>query len=245
MPEFSAGSNAIIVGSQGGIGSALVSQLGQSKSFDKIFCLSRQPSSSNDKRLISIDCDITDTESVELSKEKISAQVAKIDLVIIATGILHGDRIKPEKRMEDIEIPNMQQVFAINTFAPILLAKTFSPLMNTQTPAVLAAVSARVGSIGDNRLGGWYSYRASKAALNMYFRTLAIEMKRRNPKLVVTLLHPGTTDTRLSAPFQKNVPEGKLFPPEKTANYLLGVVDGLTPEDSGNFYAWDGKQIEW
>ncbi|MGY8814576.1 MAG: SDR family NAD(P)-dependent oxidoreductase [Gammaproteobacteria bacterium] len=245
MPQFCAGSNAIVVGSRGGIGSALVSSLEQDVCFDNVFCLSRETVNYNDERLTSLKCDITDEESIQLSRDIILSRITQVDLLFIATGILHSDTIQPEKRMEDVDIAHMQEVFMINTFAPMLFAKTFAPIMNKQSPAVIAAVSARVGSIGDNRLGGWYSYRASKSALNMYFRTLSVEMKRKNPSLIVTLLHPGTTDTKLSAPFQKNVPANKLFPAEKSANYMLDVINRLRPEDSGNFYAWDGAMIEW
>jgi NAD(P)-dependent dehydrogenase (short-subunit alcohol dehydrogenase family) len=245
VPEFCAGSNAVVVGSRGGIGSALVSSLIQDGNFKNIFCLSRETGIYNNDRLTSLKCDITNVESVELSRDIISSRIAQVDLLFIATGILHSDTIRPEKRMEDLDMAHMQEVFMINTFSPIFFAKTFAPMMNKQSPAVVAAVSARVGSIGDNRLGGWYSYRASKSALNMYFRTLSVEMKRKNPGLIVTLLHPGTTDTKLSAPFQKNVPANKLFSAEKSANYMLDVINRLRPEDSGNFYAWDGAMVEW
>ncbi|NNE39095.1 MAG: SDR family NAD(P)-dependent oxidoreductase [Gammaproteobacteria bacterium] len=245
MPKFIDGSNAVVVGSHGGIGNALVTRLNENRHFNKIFCLSRQTTESDSTKLVHMPCDITDTDSIESCRDQISDQVEQVDLFFIATGILHNARVEPEKRMEDLSMLNMQEVFLVNTIAPILLAKTFAPLMNKEYPAVLAALSARVGSIADNRLGGWYSYRASKSALNMFLRTFSIEMKRKNPGLIVTLLHPGTTDTKLSKPFQKNVPAAKLFPAERSAAYLLEVVNSLTPADSGNFYAWDGRNIEW
>ncbi len=245
MPDFRNGSNAVVVGSHGGIGGALVRKLNGLRNFDKIFCLSRREPSSSNGRLIHMPCDVADTNSIDICRDRISDQIEQIDLLFIATGILHNERLRPEKRMQHLSISSMQEVFLINTFSPILVAKTFAPLMNKCDPAVIAALSARVGSIADNRLGGWYSYRASKSALNMYFRTFSIEMKRINPGLIVTMLHPGTTDTRLSSPFQKNVPAGKLFPPEKSAAHLLEVIAGLSPEDTGNFFAWDGQAIEW
>ena len=139
----------------------------------------------------------------------------------------------------------MSEVFRINTIGPALLAKHFLPLLRRDKKSAFAAISARVGSIGDNRLGGWASYRASKAALNMLLRTFSIEQARVNKNSVVVGLHPGTTDTGLSRPFQGNVPEGKLFTPAFVAERLLGVLDGLTPDATGQVFAWDGKRIEY
>ena len=139
----------------------------------------------------------------------------------------------------------MLETFRINTIGPVLLAKHFLPLMRSGSKSVFVALSARVGSISDNRLGGWSSYRASKAALNMLLRTASIEHKRRHPESVIVALHPGTVDTRLSAPFQRGVPEGKLFTPAYSVERLLDVIDGLRPADTGGFFAWDGQPIEY
>ena len=137
----------------------------------------------------------------------------------------------------------METAFRVNTIGPALVAKHFLPLLASDAKSVFAALSARVGSIDDNELGGWYAYRASKAALNMVIKTLSIELARRNPRALCVGLHPGTVDSRLSKPFQGGVPEGKLFQPAAAARALLTVLDGLSSGDSGALFAWDGTRI--
>ncbi len=168
-----------------------------------------------------------------------------VDLVIVATGILHRASISPEKSMREMSANAMAEVFAINTIGPALVAKHFLPQLRRGSKSVFAALSARVGSIEDNRLGGWMSYRASKAALNMLIKTLSIEHGRRRPDSIIAGLHPGTVDTALSEPFQKNVPDGKLFTPAQSADYLLSVIDGLKASDTGGVFAWDGARIPY
>ena len=153
--------------------------------------------------------------------------------------------MQPEKSLRHIQSKNLVTYFQVNTIGAVLWAKYLLPLLRKSERAVFAAVSAKVGSIGDNGLGGWYGYRASKSALNMLLKNVAIEWRRVAPKVIVTLLHPGTTDTDLSKPFQKNVPEGKLFPPEKTVNLLRAVIAKLTPEDTGEFFSWNGDRLPW
>lgn len=157
--------------------------------------------------------------------------------------MLHGDGIRPEKSVAQVRRAALEQVFALNAFAPILLAQALLPLL-TGT-CMFASLSARVGSIGDNRLGGWYAYRASKAAQNQLMKTFAIELARRNPQACCLLLHPGMVDTALSAPFQANVPAERLFTPPRAAAQLLGIIARATPADSGRFIAWDGTNIPW
>jgi NAD(P)-dependent dehydrogenase (short-subunit alcohol dehydrogenase family) len=168
-------------------------------------------------------------------------------LVIVATGVLHDSTsaIAPEKSWRAIDPAAMADVMATNTIGPALVAKHFLPLFPRDRRAVFAALSARVGSIGDNRLGGWHSYRASKAALNMLVVNFAIELARTHPQGIAIALHPGTVDSALSAPFQKNVPPEKLFPAEVSARYLLAVLDGLGPADSGGLFAWDGTRLPY
>ncbi len=166
-----------------------------------------------------------------------------LDLVIVATGVLQPDGRPPEKSWRDLDPASLARIFALNASGPALVAKHFLPLLPREGRAVFAALSARVGSIGDNRLGGWYGYRASKAALNMLLRTLAIELARKRPDAVCVGLHPGTVDTALSRPFQRNVPTDKLFTPADSARSLLRVLDKLDPEDSGGCFAWDGQRI--
>ena len=137
------------------------------------------------------------------------------------------------------------KVFSINTLGPALIARYFIPLMKKESASILGFLSARVGSISDNQLGGWYSYRASKAALNMIIKTLSIEVARNNKNAVIVGLHPGTVESNLSNPFQGNVPDGKLFSPEYSVTQMAEVINRLTPNDSGNCFAWDGQRIEF
>lgn len=166
------------------------------------------------------------------------------DLILITTGILHDDQAFPEKSLRNLTAENLQHLFQVNTVVPTLALKHFLPLQSRTGSTVCAALSARVGSITDNRLGGWYSYRASKAALNMIIKTASIEQKRRNPESLVVGLHPGTVESPLSVPFQANVPEGKLFTPEFSAQSLLGVLEGLTSDQSGLCFDWAGKLVD-
>ena len=168
-------------------------------------------------------------------------------LVVNASGWLHGPapRQAPEKRLAALQRSALQQSFAVNAWGPVLLAQAVEPALKRSRQAWFASLSARVGSIGDNRLGGWYSYRAAKAAQNQLLKTVALEWRRTMPGVCVACLHPGTTDSPLSQPFQAGVPPGKLFTPDFSAAALLGVLLGLTPRDSGCFRAWDGQRIPW
>jgi len=165
--------------------------------------------------------------------------------VIVATGLLHRDGHGPERSVRDLEADWMLENFRVNAVFPALAARAFLPRLARDRRSVFAALSARVGSIGDNRLGGWHSYRASKAALNQLVRTLSVETQRRNPRAILAALHPGTVDTGMSKPFQRNVAADRLFAPEVAAAHLWRVIDGLRPEDSGGFFAWDGQPIPW
>lgn len=235
MNSFTAPSSAAVIGASGGIGAALLRQLNRSPNFDRVFAFSRREHAGATR------IDVTDEDSVRAAAETIDVP---LDLVIVATGVLYTEQFLPEKTMRQVDADAMLEVLAVNTVGPVLVAKHFLPRLRKDGKSVFAALSARVGSIGDNRLGGWLSYRSSKAALNMALRTLAIEHRRSRPQSAVVGLHPGTVDTDLSSPFQRGVPEGKLFTPDYSAEQLLGVIDELSPEDSGSVFAWDGARIE-
>lgn len=188
-------------------------------------------------RLSRPEVDITDEASIAAA----APRIGPVDKVIVATGLLHDGAQPPEKSYRALDPAALARSFAVNAIGPALVAKHVLPLLPRDRRAVFAALSARVGSISDNRLGGWYAYRASKAALNQLIRTLAVELRRTHPLAICVGLHPGTVDTRLSAPFQRGVPD--LFTPERSAAALLGVLDGLTPEQSGRLWAWDGREI--
>ena len=175
----------------------------------------------------------------------VAAAGGTVSLVMHTPGLLSAPGLRPERRLEDVRAEALRHSFSVNAFGPILAARAFVPLLQHGEAAVFASLSARVGSIGDNRLGGWYAYRAAKAAQNQLIHTLAIEAARRSPALICCTLHPGTVDTGLSRPFQGNVPAARLFSPARAAGQLLDVVDRLTPEDRGACLAWDGQRIPW
>lgn len=158
-------------------------------------------------------------------------------------GLLHDEEHGPERRVRDLDPVWLHRTYAVNAVGPLLVAKHFASLLQHQQRAVLANVSARVGSIEDDRAGGWYGYRASKAAQNMFTKNLSIELSRRHGELVVLALHPGTVDTGLSKSFQRGVKT--LFSVERAAGQLLDIVDAATPADNGRFIAWDGTTIPW
>ena len=170
-----------------------------------------------------------------------------VHLVFNAIGMLHDQAlgIEPEKKLDDLDAEAMARLYHVNAIIPALLLKALQPSLKGRHPALFASLSARVGSIGDNRLGGWYAYRASKAAHNMLMKTAAVELRRLNRQAAIACLHPGTTDTTLSAPFQARVPEGKLFTPAFVAERLLDVLDRCTPERSGIFLDWAGEEVAW
>jgi len=232
----------VVVGSSGGIGAALIEQLVESKQVARIHALSRSGRSHPSPKVANLTFDFTDEDSLVAAAQALQ-EVGPFDLIIVATGLLQGEGISPEKNMRALSHDGLAKSFEINTIGPAMTAKYFAPLLRRDEKAVFAALSARVGSISDNRLGGWYAYRASKAALNMVLKTLAIEIGRRFKDQIIVGLHPGTVDTDLSKPFQSNVPEGKLFTPDYSAERLLGVVDGLSAKDSGNLFDWAGEQV--
>ncbi|MBH9537968.1 SDR family NAD(P)-dependent oxidoreductase [Novosphingopyxis sp. YJ-S2-01] len=225
--------SAIIIGASGGIGAALVETLRDEGEYG-VTALAR--SFEGDAHI-----DITDEASVAAAAERCAPM--KPELIILATGLLHEGERGPEKALRDLDGDWLARSFAVNAIGPALVAKHFLPIMKDSGITRFAALSARVGSISDNRLGGWYGYRASKAALNQMIRTLAIEWRRKNERSIVVGLHPGTVDTALSEPFQGNVPEGKLFSADRAAVQLLDVLDDLRPGDSGRIFAWDGEEI--
>lgn len=234
--------HAVIAGT-GGIGTAIAARLLEDLRFETITLLSRtQPTTLLDPdRIDWIKTELTDQESVEASVRSI----AEVDWVINTAGILHTDQSGPEKSLGQISSSWFLESMAINVLPALHLARSLQPKFRHNRPAIFAALSARVGSIGDNRLGGWYSYRASKAALNMCLKNIANEWRLKLKNTCVAAMHPGTTDTALSKPFQSNVPADKLFTPKQTAEYLYEVLSSLSPDKSGRFWAWDGSEIEW
>lgn len=225
--------NIAILGASGAIGSAFAKRLSEKYPGASLFAFSR-----NGQHRIDYNCEDSLAKAAELAAKK-----KPLDLVIVATGILHNEGLKPEKSLRDLSAENFHRIFEANTITPALIAKFFLPKLNREQPSMFAALSARVGSISDNQLGGWYAYRASKAALNMIIKTAAIEVGRRNKSAIVVGLHPGTVDSDLSKPFQSNVADGKLFTPDYSAGKLLDVLENLNPEQTGKCFAWDSQEI--
>ncbi|MBA4228281.1 MAG: C-factor [Hyphomonas sp.] len=233
--------NAVVFGSSGGIGRALTENLVQSGAWPRVFAVSR--SSAGLDGATPLKADFLDEAALEAAAQAIGAD-GPVTLCIVASGLLSDAAgLQPEKSYRQQSAAAFERVFAANTIAPALIAKHMLPLMPKKERSVFAALSARVGSISDNGLGGWHAYRASKAALNMLIRNYALEQARRAPGNICVGLHPGTVDTGLSRPFQSGVAEGKLFTPAQSAAYLLGVIGGLTQEHSGKCFDWSGKEI--
>jgi len=244
LSSLQPGYRALLFGAGGGIGTALVEALLEDPALGELTAFSRSPNADAfkaDPRLSLEKLDIC--SEAELAAAAQRQEGREVDLLIVASGLLHEPGLMPEKSIRALDPAQMQRLFAVNSIAPLQIAHYFQPHMRRDHKTVFAALSARVGSIGDNRLGGWYSYRASKAALNMLLKCLAIECQRRWPRLVVAGLHPGTVKTGLSEPFRSKVPEEKLFSPQFAAQALLQVIDQLTVNDSGGCFAWDGKAI--
>lgn len=229
-----AGGLAVVIGATGGIGEALVGLLAGEASFARTLGLGR----SSAPRL-----DLEDEATVALAADHVRELGRDLRLLIDATGVLQDGALVPEKTWRELDPVQMARAFAVNTIGPALLMKHFLPLLPRRGRSVFATLSARVGSIGDNRLGGWYSYRASKAALNQIVRTASIELARRAPHGLCVALHPGTVATALSAPFATSGRE--VHTPAQAARHLLTVIDQLESGDSGGFFDWRGAPVPW
>lgn len=230
-----------IIGSSGAIGRAFLDAYIADKEISNIYSISRTEVESNDERIIHINIDVTDEVSVKAAASKIGEN--RLDKLIVATGILHTELFGPEKSIKDIEIENFVKIFSVNAFGPALIGKYFLPLMKKDKKSIAAFLSARVGSISENKLGGWYAYRASKSALNQIIKNFSIESKRTNPTGIIIGLQPGTVKSKLSEPFQKNVKKGKLLLPKDSVKSLIRVIESVMQNDSGKIFDWKGEEI--
>lgn len=245
---------ALVTGASSGIGLAMVGHLLAHPGVARVIAVARRAwqaeplaalAATHGARLEREALDLCEETAVLALGQRLLASGRSLELVFNAAGTLHGDGYGPEKSITQLGLRGLERTFAINAYAPGLLARALWPILKRPGPRVFASLSARVGSIADNRLGGWYAYRASKAAHNQLLRTLAIELGRSNRQACCVALHPGSVATPLSAPFSANVPADKLFSAERSASYLLAVIAGLGPEDNGRFIAWDGRDIPW
>lgn len=228
-----------IIGASGAIGAALARAY--SNEGATVYAFSRHPSLTH-PGILSHPIDYDDDASIQ-SAARTASENGPLDRVIVATGMLHDDHTQPEKSLAMVSADAFHRIFHVNTVIPTLIAKHFVPILTNQRPAIFAALSARVGSISDNQLGGWYAYRASKSALNMVIKNMAIETRRRNKSAIIVGLHPGTVDSDLSKPFQRHVPKTALFTPNHAAEMLVKVLETITQPDTGRCFAWDGTEI--
>ncbi|KAE9594867.1 hypothetical protein Lal_00013274 [Lupinus albus] len=256
------GGVSMVQGASRGIGLEFVKQLLENNDRGHVIATCRNPSASTglihlkDKfadRLKILPLDLTDESSIEASALSIKDAYGHLNLLINASGILSIPKVlQPETTLNKLEKSSLMLAYEVNAVGPILVIKHMWPLLKVggsfgteRSAAVVASLSARVGSIGDNHLGGWYSYRASKTALNQLSKTASVEFARKKDPIVCILLHPGTVDTDLSKPFQKNVPKDKLFTKEFSVQKLLSIIDNVKVHDNGKFFAWDGQEIPW
>jgi len=242
---------ALVLGASGGLGAALVVEFLADPAITLVIAVSRkgQPLS------LSVSADVTnklvwiqteyDEQSMTTVVDQLEGLAGNIARVCICHGLLHSETIWPEKRLEDINATSMHEIFQSNTVVPALWLKLLFKILKGQEPCVIATMSARVGSIGDNRVGGWHSYRASKAALNMVLKNMAIEYGRRAKNVKLIAFHPGTTDTGLSKPFQGAVPNGKLFSAAFVATRLAQLMDNADLDGQLSYIDWDGQPIPW
>ena len=256
MPLINKNKNlqVLIVGASQGIGLGFVNKLLENSNIKKIYATYRRRDSASElialeqkftNKIELIPLDITDELQICAGIDQIKNQTDKLHLVINCVGLLHDNSLQPEKSLKHINKEQLLRYFEVNSIGSVLLAKHLTPLFRHQEGSIFAEKNEKIGSIGDNKLGGWYGYRASKAALNMFMVTVGIEYQRTSPKTIVVTLHPGTTDTQLSQPFQKNVPPENLFSVERSVTQLLAIIDNLEIENSGQFFSWDGSVLPW
>lgn len=245
--------NYLIIGGIGGIGRAMVEQILANKQNSEVQVFATYYRSVPDieaDNLHWLQMDVSDEGSIEQAVESIKKQTTHLDWIVNCVGLLHTETTQPEKSLRQVETDFFIQNMQVNALAGLLIAKHIKPLLakaerSNDKPAIYATISARVGSISDNQIGGWYSYRMSKAALNMGMKNLSIEWGRALKDVCVVVMQPGTVNTQLSAPFQANVAEGHLFTPAYSSEALLEVLAGMSADQSGSFVDWAGESIPW
>lgn len=248
MDTLGTKTNALVIGATGGIAKQLLVQLVESGGYRKVIGVTRSPENGDVESVDYRQADSLSEPSIQhLSHELL--EFGQFGLVICCIGALHGEQngldVFPEKRIEEVDSEKLQSYFMTNTIGPMLWIKHLLPLVKGKSKSQIVLLTARVGSISDNKLGGWYGYRASKAALNMLIKTSQIEYQRRAKNVELISYHPGTVDTKLSEPFQANVPKGKLFTAQFTACQLLTHLETLDIEDAPHYIDWNNQSIQW
>ena len=254
LPRRTLGGTRLVIGASRGIGLALVAAQLADPSSSKVVATHRADSDLANleslrerwpDKLSLLSLDVTSEADLDRLSEVTESLPDGFDLAIHAAGILHEGKLQPEKALAQCKPEHLARLFEVNSIAPLMTARALLPHQPRKKHFAFVALSAMVGSIGDNRLGGWYGYRASKSALNQFVRTLANESRISHPRAIIAAMHPGTTDTGLSLPFQRNIEPERLYTAEQTATRLMGVIAQLESADSGHFYNWDGSRIPW
>lgn len=235
----------VILGAGGGLGKALTNALTAEYPEETIVTVSRQALEAPGERIQRIQVKDYSEEALNTVVDDFQSHGLKLTGLISTIGMLHDDDTFPEKKLGDLSETNLRKLFDVNAIQPILALKSFRSVLDRKHTTFWVQLSAKVGSIEDNYLGGWYAYRASKAALNMLLKTASIELKRTHKRLVVAAIHPGTTDTALSKPFQSRIPDEKLYTPELSAKRILKVINEIQPEDTGKLWHWDGTELPY
>ena len=227
-----------IIGASGGIGSTISKQIRALDRENTIIEIVRHKSRKNQ-----FEMDMLDEHSVAKCAEEIRNKYGSLDVVLNTTGLLHTKNYSPERTFREINLDYLQEVFQVNTYIPFLVSKYFAPMLTKESASIIAFMSARLGSISDNKLGGWYSYRSSKTALNMLIKTLSIELSFSNKSAICVGLHPGTVDTQLSKPFTQKIKNKKVFTKEEAAEYLIKALNNIDHNDTGNIIDWRGEAV--
>ncbi|RXS41483.1 SDR family NAD(P)-dependent oxidoreductase [Idiomarina sp. 29L] len=235
----------VILGAGGGLGKALTNALTAEYPEETIVTVSRQALETPGERIQRIQVRDYSEDALNTLVDDFQSQGLKLAGLISTIGMLHDDDTFPEKKLGDLKEDNLRKLFDVNAIQPILALKSFSSVLDRKHTKFWVQLSAKVGSIEDNYLGGWYAYRASKAALNMLLKTASIELKRTHKRLVVAAIHPGTTDTVLSKPFQSRIPDEKLYTPELSAKRIIKVIKEIQPENTGKLWHWDGTELPY
>mgnify|MGYP005839110275 CR=1 FL=1 len=232
---------AIVFGAGSAIAQALLPHLATNY---RLITVSRSPESNTSSSQAHYVCDYSEPDLARLAGQ-VAENWGSVSLVFCAVGLLHCETLSPEKKLADLSERTLSAYFRVNSVIPALVLKTCVPLMPKLEASKAVFLSAKIAGISDNRLGGWYGYRASKAALNMLIKTASLELARSHRRLCLVALHPGTTDSPLSAPFTASLPPERLFSPDNTADRLWRVIESLGPEDTGRFLHWDGSDLPW
>lgn len=241
MPSF----YALVIGASSAIAQAAIQQFEADKDCLGVFAVSRSlPNSETTTKTQWLESDYSE-DSIQQICKSLSPYSGKISKALICNGILHNDSMMPERKLEEIRASQLEAIFHTNTIIPMLWLSQLLPILQGEQATQVALFSARIGSISDNKTGGWYSYRASKAALNMLIQTSSVEYARRAKNVKLIAFHPGTTDTPLSKPFQRSVPKDKLFTADFVATQLLYIMGSVTMDNKAAYLDWNNQPIEW